>query len=224
VDLSTLVSWAEEGRVTADSWVFTSATGVWQKAKKVPGLKRLFTSGDTTRLRTSVPRVESEALRRIRVLSGLADHQLSAFAARGEIEEVPAGATVVTKGQTEDSLYFILEGEVSVSLSVMGKEVLLATLCAGDFFGDIALLTQGGRSADVTAKSNCTLMKLSAAALEEISRQHADIAAHFLRSLDQALTERIRADNQRFAEMMAAARQTQGTPEGGQSERAEPGS
>jgi CRP-like cAMP-binding protein len=83
----------------------------------------------------------------------------------------------------------------------------LTTLGTGEFFGDVALLSQGAHCADVIANTNCVLAKLSAAALDKITKGAPDTATPFLRAMDQALTERIRADNQRFAQITAAARQ-----------------
>jgi len=43
--------------------------------------------------------------------------------------------------------------------------------------------------------------------LDKITKGAPDTATPFLRAMDRALTERIRADNQRFAQITAAARQ-----------------
>lgn len=207
VELPTLVSWVEDGRVTPESWVFVGINGTWRRARTIAELKSLFgVTGDTTRLQAP-PQIDPQTLRSIKILAGLTDPQLDAFARLVEIEQIPEGALILSQGQRDDFLFFILEGEVRVCLPVMGKDETLTTLATGDFFGDMALLNHGERCADIIANTNCVLAKLSAGGLEKIIKGAPDTATPFLRAMDQALTERIRADNQRFAGIMASARQ-----------------
>jgi len=97
-------------------------------------------------------------------------------------------------------MYFILEGELRVRINVMGKETILATLGAGDFFGDIALFDQGPRSADVVANANSVVVKISARAFNELAKAAPEIATPFLLAIGRTLTARIRADNKRYGD------------------------
>lgn len=202
VELATLVEWVQNGSVTAESWVFAGKTGSWLRAAKLPELKGLFgSSGDTTRL-FSPAQIDPQMLRRINILTGFSDAQLETIARLVELERAPQGARVVSRGQPGDALYLILEGELRVCLQVQDREVTINTLGAGDFFGEIALLNHGPRSADVVANTNCLLARLSGAALSAISNKAVEVAMPFFRALDRALTERIRADNRRLAEIL----------------------
>jgi CRP-like cAMP-binding protein len=207
VELASLVSWVKEGRVTAESWVFINKSQTWRKAKMLPELKALFgATGDTARV-MEPPRIEPQLLRSIKILADFHDQQLERLAKLMELEGVPKGALVISQGEQADSLYFILEGELDVFLSVLGKEVKLTTLQAGDFCGDVALLNHGTRSASVRAASKCVLARLSAAVLDQISESATDVASPLLHALDETLSERIRADNERFSEILRSARQ-----------------
>jgi CRP-like cAMP-binding protein len=99
------------------------------------------------------------------------------------------------------------EGELRVCLEMPGTDPTLTTLRAGDFFGDIALLDHGTRSADVVATANCLLARLSEAALDAISERATEVATLLLQALDRTLVERVRADNRRLEEILASARQ-----------------
>jgi CRP/FNR family transcriptional regulator, cyclic AMP receptor protein len=207
IELATLAEWVQQGLVTAESWIFVGKTGSWLRAKRLPELKELLgVRGDTTQLLARA-RIDPLLLRRINILAGLSDAQLQMVAKLVELEQAPEGATIVSQGQPGDSLYFILEGELQVCLHVPGKEVEITTLRAGDVFGDIALLDQGTRSADVVTNTNCLLARLSSFALATISDRAAEVATLLLQALDQVLVERIRADNRRLAEMVASTRQ-----------------
>jgi voltage-gated potassium channel len=70
---------------------------------------------------------------------------------------VPAGTTIIRKGERGDAMYLIASGRVEVE-SPGGK----VRLEEGDFFGEIALLSREPRSATVTALRPTDLLVLDA--------------------------------------------------------------
>jgi len=61
------------------------------------------------------------------------------------------GDVIVRQGETDDCMYEILEGQVEVLQERGGKEVRLAILDKGDFFGEMAIFEKEVRSATVRA-------------------------------------------------------------------------
>jgi hypothetical protein len=214
VDLPVLVNWVQEERVTADSWIYRQDTDTWQKSAQLPELKMFFQSGVSSpatapslgaRSDTSVaPR--PGALRRIRILAGLTDAQLERFARFTELHPVPRWSEIVKQGNPGDSMYLVLEGEVHVRLMIAGKESVLATLAAGEFFGEVALFDHGPRSADVVANQDSLLLKIPAGAFQRFLSEAPEPAASFLFAMCKTLIARIRADNKRFRDSIALMR------------------
>jgi len=69
-----------------------------------------------------------------------------------------ARSTIIQGGAQPDTLYYILEGSVSVSIEdAEGRELILAYLNKGEFFGEMGLFGNTERSAWVTARTACTL-------------------------------------------------------------------
>jgi hypothetical protein len=204
VELPTLVSWVKDERVTAETWIFAARTATWQKAPQVPELQMFFhaksngsSSGGAIE---SVGGVDARALRRVKILGGMSDEQLQKFAEFMEVEKVPQWTVIVKQGDPGDTMYLILQGELRVRINAMGKETILTTLGVGDFFGDISLFDQGPRSADVVANSDSILLKISAAAFEELSKNAPELATPFLRNIGRTMSARIRADNKRLSD------------------------
>jgi CRP/FNR family transcriptional regulator, cyclic AMP receptor protein len=211
VELPTLVSWVKDERVTADTWIYAAKNASWQKAADVPELQIFFRSkgGGTAAAVAAVtgPRgIDPRALRRIKILGGMTDDQLERFAQFVEVEKVPQWSVIVKQGDPGDGMYFILDGELRVRINVVGNETILATLTAGDFFGDVSLFDHGPRSADVVANTDSTVVRISAAAFDELAKAAPEIATPFLRAVGRTLSARIRTDNKRYGDSVKFAR------------------
>jgi len=95
VELPTLVTWVQEKRVTADTWIHLDDQNTWQKAAQIDQLKMFFQAGPsgpggTTLMApdgTSLT-LKPRALRRVRILAGLSDLQLERFVQFMELHPV----------------------------------------------------------------------------------------------------------------------------------------
>jgi hypothetical protein len=211
VELPSLVAWVKDERVTADTWIYAAQNSSWQKASDVPELQMFFRSkggqSEAGQAADMSPRgLDPRALRRIKILAGMSDDQLERFAQFVEVEKVPQWSVIVKQGDPGDSMYFILDGELRVRINVMGKESILATLGAGDFFGDVSLFDHGPRSADVVANTDSTIVKVSATGFDALAKEAPEIATPFLRAVGRTLSARIRTDNKRYGDSVKFAR------------------
>ncbi len=105
--------------------------------------------------------ISLEELRRIRLLNQLESGELESLSAVLTRKRAAKGGFILHAEDPGPSLYFILKGKVKITLqSNDGKEVVLASLQEGDFFGEIAVLTGDDRSANVVAVVDCELLIL----------------------------------------------------------------
>ncbi len=91
--------------------------------------------------------------------------------ATGELQTVTfsAGEIVFEQGAAADRFYIVESGEVEVIRhSESGDQKILATLQAGDFFGEIGLLTEARRMAAVRAKTDLKLLTLDFETFKQI--------------------------------------------------------
>jgi voltage-gated potassium channel len=86
--------------------------------------------------------------------------------------DLPARTMIIRKGQAGDCMYFIAEGEVEVDLP--GKKV---TLGEGTFFGEMALLGNNLRSANITTTQVSKLLVLDLVDFRLLMARHPDLAA-----------------------------------------------
>ncbi len=94
---------------------------------------------------------------RVPLFRQLASHQLAELTALLKPREVPAGYTLIRRGERGDAMYFLVEGEVLVRRGQRRR-----TLRSGAFFGEMALLEGRPRMATVVALTPCRLLELQA--------------------------------------------------------------
>lgn len=88
----------------------------------------------------------------------------------------PAGEAIITEGERGQSLFLIMRGVVRVSRRIDGAEKDLATLFAGDFFGEMALLHDEPRNASCIAVTPCSLFELSRSDFEKVCAKYPAVA------------------------------------------------
>ena len=82
-------------------------------------------------------------------MATLGDAELRALSAHATTKSFPKNTVIVNEGDETDSLYVIVSGRVKVYVSDdAGKEIVLATQGAGEYFGEM-VLDEGPRSASV---------------------------------------------------------------------------
>ncbi len=107
------------------------------------------------------------------------------------------GAIIIEEGAPADSLYFLLAGSVDVSVVRGGDGIatILASIDAGNVFGELALLGDHPRTASVVAASPARVLELSAAGLAAVIRHNPEIRAKLLSGVGRSLSERLRQAN-----------------------------
>jgi CRP-like cAMP-binding protein len=137
-------------------------------------------------------------LRGVKLFAGLEDAQLESLLRYLEPLQIPQFSHLVRQGEHGDAMYVILEGELRALTIIEGKETTLATMGSGDCFGEISLLDQGPRSADVIANRDTQLLRLSSAAFERLVREAPALAVPLLLALSRAVVERVRRSTKRY--------------------------
>lgn len=129
-------------------------------------------------------------LRRVTIFAHLTHTELEQLARRIAIKRWSAGAIIVGEREEEQALYLVYQGRVKVCLfGENGREMTLATLGAGGFFGELSLIDGHPRSANVVAHDDAVLFVLDREAIDEHLRQHPATMQALLRSLAQRLRQ-----------------------------------
>jgi CRP-like cAMP-binding protein len=128
--------------------------------------------------------VSVDDLRRVPLLHGVSDRDLADLSTRFRERAYDRGAPVVSRGSAGVGFFIIAEGEATV-----GSGSRSARLRKHDFFGDITLIDEGRRSANITAATNLRCWGISRSDFRKFVKEHPDVAW----SLLEHLVARLRA-------------------------------
>jgi len=124
-----------------------------------------------------------ELLAQVPLFSACTDKDLKAIASLMDRVEMKEGTVLATEGEPGREMFVIGDGKASVSIK--GKEI--ATLGPGDFFGEMALLDQGPRSATVTVEDDSVLYVVDPRGFSSLIEQNPTVTRKILRVLAQRL-------------------------------------
>ena len=113
-----------------------------------------------------------------------------------------AKSTIIYAGDRCETLFFIVKGSVTILIEDdYGKEMIIAYLNSGDFFGEMGLFEKEGiekeRSAWVRAKTECEVAELSYTKFRELTLQDPDI----LITLGSQMAERLRNTTRKVGDL-----------------------
>jgi CRP-like cAMP-binding protein len=125
--------------------------------------------------------MDEAVLRRIELFAGLSRKQRRELALRADEIDVEPGRILCGKGRSSHEFFVIEEG----TARVVRDGQFLNELGPGDFFGEMGLIDDAPRNADVVAETPLTLMVLSAPAFRELEREAPRLARRLSRSVEE---------------------------------------
>lgn len=123
------------------------------------------------------------ALGSVPFFSGLNSKNLKMVAESGKELSYKSGDTIVEEGTMGVGFYLVIDGKVEVR---KGSKVL-ATLSRGQFFGEMSLIDEQPRSADVVAIQPTKCFTLSTWVFTALVKQHPELALSMLKELAKRL-------------------------------------
>jgi len=115
-----------------------------------------YSGGTVGKLKTD----PSELLRKVPFFQDVLGDDFAKVAAKLRPRTIPAADAIIRQGDRGDSLFLIARGVVRVAHKENGIDRDLATLMAGDFIGEMALLQRQSRTATCRVVTPCSLYEL----------------------------------------------------------------
>ena len=126
-----------------------------------------------------------ETLARVPLFSGVKEKDLKKLGKRMQERSFSEGEVITTQGETGLGFFVIEEGNAAVSRN----DEVVRNLGTGDFFGEVALIDEGPRSATVVATSDLRCRGMTAWEFKPFVEEHPDVAWALLQTLVGRLRE-----------------------------------
>jgi CRP/FNR family cyclic AMP-dependent transcriptional regulator len=105
-------------------------------------------------------------------LSNPALNNMDEFLSSAHKRRYPRGSTIIFAGEQSDSIFYITKGSVTVLIEDdNGREIIVAYLNEGDFFGEMTMFGEGTRTAWIKAKTECEVAELGYQKFIELSQR-----------------------------------------------------
>jgi CRP-like cAMP-binding protein len=132
-----------------------------------------------------------ELLKQVPLFAGLDRRELERVANSMKERRFDAGDTVTSEGRGGVGFFVIEEGEAKVSV----QDEERTHLGPGDYFGEIALITESDRTATITAETDMRCYGMTMWDFRPLVESNASIAWNMLQSLAQKLRDAERAQS-----------------------------
>jgi len=137
----------------------------------------------TSKPRPTTRRPPLRLLELVPLFSGLSRAQLSRVADLAQEVSYGSGRMIVRTGTPGLAFYVIVEGQAKVIRGKIASAKGQASLGPGDFFGEMALLDGGPRSASVVAQTPMTTVRIERAPFRRMLKDEPDIALKLLEGM-----------------------------------------
>lgn len=142
-------------------------------------------------------------LKGIYLFESLNEEELARIATICKRETFPRGKLIFSEGTPGDKLYLIVKGSVRVSKKFLtDQEQILATLQPGDFFGEMALIDDQMRSADVWVEEPSELYSISKNDFATLIFREKEIATSLLWNIIRTLSQRLRETDNKLKSLV----------------------
>ncbi len=134
--------------------------------------------------------VSTAVLKAVPLFASLPEEQLRMLATVVTRRSAPRSSTIMAAGDATDSLFIVLSGRLKVMMSDSdGKEVILAILGPGEFFGEMGLIDDEPRSASVVTLEPCELLSVAKRDFRKCMAENFEMSMAVMRGLVRRLRE-----------------------------------
>jgi CRP-like cAMP-binding protein len=131
-----------------------------------------------------------DKLKRISFFADMSEHDLGQIAEITEEKNYSKGEVIVEERTSAERFFIIYKGKIEITKQFEdGEEFVLAVHSDGDFFGEMALLDEGLRSATARAVAPTTVLEITRPNFETLLYKAPVVAYHIIRELSSRLRE-----------------------------------
>lgn len=135
-------------------------------------------------------------LRKIPFFQGMETEDLKVLSEKMRLLNVNEGELILSEGDESKTMYFIIEGSVTVfRTNYKGKREYIYEMSSPSYFGEMAIMDGGPRSASVEAKTNTALAELNWEDVRILFEDRPEIMSYMFKNIGNIISMRLRRTN-----------------------------
>ncbi len=104
-------------------------------------------------------------------------------------KEIPRGTVLFREGEPGKEMYVLQSGKIAITKKVRDVEKILAVLGPGEFFGEMAIISNKPRNASATVEETARVLVIDPRTFEAMIRGNAEIAVRMIKKLAERLSD-----------------------------------
>lgn len=120
----------------------------------------------------------------------ISESEVAYLVSTAKLKSYSTGETLFREGDRGDGIYLIRKGSVTVSRQIGGQEIVLSYVAAGNYVGEMALLTDEPRAATIRAAVSTEIILLEASRFVEVMAAHSTVRSR----IESKLLHRMRVN------------------------------
>jgi CRP/FNR family cyclic AMP-dependent transcriptional regulator len=109
------------------------------------------------------------------------------------------GEVLMTQGELAGGMYIVMEGRLrAVAKLPDGRRVVMHRMKSGDFFGELSIIDDYPRSADLVVDEDCVLLRVTNQVVETLFNLHPSAAFKILLGISRSLVKRLRESDKKL--------------------------
>ena len=124
---------------------------------------------------------------------GLSDGELSQLAQMCKMTSYPAGKTICSEGECGSEIFVLAEGKASVMAKRTGiKKSKIGTIGQGEIFGEMSIIEDKPRVADLVTDVNSKLVVIDRFELENLMNRNSHLGKIVMQNMAKGLSRKLR--------------------------------
>jgi len=123
------------------------------------------------------------------------DHEVEKILRNCVVASFQSGDFIIKQGDSGTDICIILTGEADIVVDKGGEQKFIATLNSGDLFGEMVLLNETQRTANIMAKTNCDVLVFGQDAFYQLYSKSPEVFSLLALNLSRLITKRLKQAN-----------------------------
>ncbi|KAJ3162650.1 hypothetical protein HDU86_003623 [Geranomyces michiganensis] len=132
-----------------------------------------------------IANIARQDIQKLPIFAAASDEFLENLSNRVTSVVFAPNATIIARGDESDSIFFIIRGSAQVLGVSAGETVVHAELSPGTFFGELGVILNIKRTADIRAKEECFCLKLARESLIEVQEAYPEVKQKIQEVVDE---------------------------------------